>query len=136
MYNRGDTPQIFIIMETKKSIKSKAINAVLTAIIRTIFGWVEEWREDAFFFIVIGDKNCTDVAFYNTENLSCEGALAVTESVEAAAAIMDLAGAADILLEERLREDDFCKEYEKKRPGRHKQGWFSVENNKEKGGAL
>lgn len=123
-------------MKTKKSFKSKAINAVLTAIIRTIFGWVEEWGEDAFFFLVIGDKTCTDVAFYNTENLSCEGALAVTENVEAAAAFMDLAGSADILLEERFREDDFCREYENKRPGKDKQGWFSVENNEEKGGAL
>lgn len=118
-------------MKTKQSFKSKAINAVLTAIIRTLFGWVKEWGEDAFFFLVIGDKNCTDVAFYNTENLSCEGALAVTDRVEAAAAFMDLSGSVDILLEERLKKDDFRKEFEKTSPGKDKQGWFSVENKEE-----
>ena len=118
-------------METKQSFRSKAINAVLTAIIRTLFGWVEEWGEDAFFFLVIGDKTCSDVAFYNTENLSCEGALAVTDRVEAAAAFQDLAGSVDILLDERLKKDDFRKEYEKTSPGKDKQGWFSVENNEE-----
>ena len=123
-------------MATKKSFKSKAINAVLTAIIRTLFGWVEEWGEDAFFFLVIGDKTCTDVAYYNTENLSCEGALAVTDSVETAAVFMNLAGSADILLDDRLKEDDFYKEFEKTSPGKDKQGWFSIENNEEKGGAL
>ena len=136
-FNRDDTPRkIFSIMGTKKSFKSKAINAVITAIIRTIFGWVEEWGEDAFFFLVIGDKTCTDVAFYNTENLSCEGALAVTSNVETAGAFFNLAGSADILLEEPFKEDDFRKEFENTSPGKDKQGWFSVDNNEEEGGAL
>ena len=123
-------------METKQSFKSKAINAVLTAIIRTLFGWVVEWMDDAFFFLVIGDKSCTDVAFYNTEDLSCNGALAITDNVEAAAAFQDLAGSADILLEERLKEDDFRKEFEKTEPGKDNHGWFSLEFGEQEGGAL
>ena len=49
---------------SKQSIKSKAINAFVTAIVRTLFGWVEKWDNDSFFFIVFGDKTCTDVAWY------------------------------------------------------------------------
>jgi hypothetical protein len=113
----------------RKSFKSRAINAVLTAIIRTLFGWVEEWNNDAFFFIVIGDKTCTDVAYYNTEKLAEDGAYAVTEQVETAAAFQDLATSFDILVGFRLDEDeDFRKKFELTMPEKDKQGWYSLEN--------
>ena len=111
----------------KKSFKSKAINAVITAIVRTLLGWAEEWGNDAFFFLVIGDKNCTDVAWYNTEDLACNAALAITTDPRSAGAFQDLATSVDTLLEERLEEEDFKKVFQDTMPEKHANGWFSME---------
>jgi len=123
---------------SKQSFKSKAINAVISAIVRTLLGWAEEWSDDAFFFLVIGDKTCTDVAWHNTEDLSCDGALAITEFVESAAAFQDLATSVDVLIRDRLEEDEFRKAFENTYPQKDKQGWCSYEldeNQEQKGGA-
>ena len=112
----------------KQSFKSKAINAVLSAIIRTLLGWAEEWGNDAFFFIVIGDKTCTDVAWHNTEMLSLDGALAVAYDAEAAGALQDLSGSVDILLEEQLKDDDFREKFQLTCPDKNSMGWHSYEN--------
>jgi hypothetical protein len=112
----------------KQSFKSKAINAVISAIVRTLLSWAEEWSEDAFFFLVIGDKTCTDVAWHNTEDLSCDGALAITDDVQAAAAFQDLAASVDLLVGDRLKEeDDFRKAFEESCPEKDDTGWVSME---------
>ncbi len=120
--------KIQIIMFKRKSIMSRAINAALTAIIRTIFGWVEEWGNDAFFFLVIGDKNCTDVAWYNPEQLSCDGALAIAGCLESVAAFQDLATSVDILNEDNLKNEDFRKKFELTSPSKDNNGWHSYED--------
>ena len=115
-------------MSKRKSITSRAINAALSAIIRTIFGWVEEWGDDAFFFLVIGDRNCTDVAWYNTDNLSCDGALAVTGCLESVAAFQDLATSVDILNEDNLKNEEFRKKFEQTSPSEDDHGWYSYDD--------
>ena len=110
-----------------KSFKSKAINAVLSAIIRTLLSWAEEWSEDAFFFIVIGDKQCTDIAWFNAEELSCNAALAITSDPETLAAFNDIAGSVDILAEDALKDDSFREKYEPTTPFNNPCGWFSSE---------
>ena len=125
-------------MKKRKSFHSQVINAVITAIVRMLMGWAEEWGNDAFFFLIIGDKQCTDVAWHNTENLACEGALALTGSgVECAAAFQDLASSFDILIDEELKADEaFEKKFAMTSPSKKSHGWCSMENEgKEEGGA-
>ena len=111
----------------KQSFKSKVINAVLAAIINQLFVWTRHWGNDAFFFIVIGDKTCTDVAWYNTENLTCNGALAVTSSPQSAGAFQNLAECCDILMDDQLKNEKFRKIFEKTTCAKDDQGWYSDE---------
>ncbi len=121
--------KIQIIMFKRKSIMSRAINAALTAFIRTIFGWVEEWGNDAFFFLVIGDKNCTDVAWYNPEQLSCDGALAISADPRSAAAFCDMNTGVELLMEDNLKENKFKEDFEKLQlPENYQNGWYSYED--------
>jgi len=112
----------------QNSFKSNAINAVVTAIIRMLLGWAEEWGNDAFFFLVIGDKTCSDVAWHNTENLSCEGAFAVAEYPESAGALYNLFSSVETLLDDNLKQKDFRKTFEKAIPEKEDQGWCSLEH--------
>ena len=111
----------------KQSIKSKAINAFVTAIVRTLFGWVEKWGDESFFFIVFGDKNCTDVAWYNTDQLACDAALAITCDPNAAGAFSNISTSVEILMEECLKNDNFRKAFEKTGLDDLKEGWISYE---------
>ena len=130
----------------KQSFKSKVINAVLAAIINQLFVWTRHWGNDAFFFIIIGDKTCTDVAWYNTEDLTCNGALAVTSSPRSAGAFQNLAECCDILMDEQLKNETFRKIFEKTTCAKDDDGWYSdeaeseyivedIDENNEKGGA-
>ena len=112
----------------KKSSKSKAINAVLTAIIRTLLGWVEEWDNDAFFFLVIGDKTCVDVAWSNTESLECDGAIAVASNPKTAGAFYNLSTSVDLLIEENVKDKEFNDVFQETSPSKEDTGWFSIEN--------
>lgn len=111
----------------KQSFKSKVINAVLTAIINQLFVWARHWGNDAFFFIVIGDNTCTDVAWYNTEDLACNGALAVTAFPQSAGAFQNLAECCDILMDDQLKNEKFRKIFEKTSCAKDEYGWYSDE---------
>ena len=112
---------------SKQSFKSKAINAVLTAIVRTLLGWAEEWGNDAFFFLVIGDKTCTDVAWSNSEQLACNGALAIVDDPHAAGAFQNLSTSVDILLEDSLKDEKFKSVFEDTTSSANDNGWYSLE---------
>ena len=113
---------------SKQSFKSKAINAVIAAIVRTLLGWAEEWGNDAFFFLVIGDKTCTDVAWRNTDDLACNGAWALTRNVPVASAFQDIATSFDLLIDEQLQENEqFKKAFEEASPSKSDSGWCSYE---------
>jgi hypothetical protein len=118
----------------KKSFRSKAIKAVLTAIIRTIAGWAQEWGDDAFFFIVIGDKTYTDVAWSNPNQLACDGALALTCEPDVAAAFSDLSSSVELLLNDQLKENEFKEKFEKLSTDDYYGCWYSVQNTSEEGG--
>jgi len=125
--------------EKMKSFHSRVINAVITAIVRMLIGWAEEWGNDAYFFLIIGDKQCTDVAWYNTENLSQEGAFALVDGgVECAAAFQDIATTFDLYVQDRITTDEpFAKAFAQTSPLKESKGWHSVENEEtEEGGAL
>ena len=113
---------------SKQSFKSQAINAVLTAIIRTLLGWAEEWGNDAFFFLVIGDKTCTDVAWFNTDQLACDSAIAVADDPQAAGAFQNLSTSVDILLEDRLKNEKFKSVFQETSSSSDDNGWYSIEN--------
>ena len=113
----------------KQSFKSKAINAVITAIVRTLFGWAEEWGNDAYFFLVIGDKKCSDVAWYNPFNISCQGAIAISSDPRSAATFADLNTGVELLVEDSLENEKFKAAYEKLQlPEDYHDGWYSYEN--------
>ena len=112
----------------KKPFKSKAINAVLTAIIRTLLGWAEEWGNDAFFFLVIGDKTCVDVAWSNTESLECDGAIAVAGNPKTAGAFYNLSASVDLLIEENVKDKEFNDVFQETSPSKEDTGWYSIEN--------
>ena len=112
---------------SKKSFKSKAINAVLSAIIRTILGWVEQWDNDAFFFLVIGDKTCVDVAWSNTEDLACDGAFAIACDPKAAGAFYNLSCSVDLLIEDNVKEKEFNAAFQETSPSKEDTGWYSLE---------
>lgn len=111
----------------KQSFKSKAINAVISAIVRTLRGWAEEWGNNAYFFLVIGDKNCSDVAWYNTKGLARNGAFTVASFPQSAAAFVDLNTSCDILIDEQLKNKEFCKVYGNITCTKDNYGWFSIE---------
>ena len=112
---------------SKKSFKSKAINAVLTAIIRTILGWVEEWGNDAFFFLVIGDKSCVDVAWSNTEDLACDGAFAIASDPKTAGAFYNLSCSVDLLIDDNVKDKEFDAVFQDAIPDKKDSGWGSFE---------
>ena len=122
----------------KQSIKSKAINAFATAIVRTLFGWVEKWGNDSFFFIVFGDKNCTDVAWYNTEKLACDAAFAIAYDPDAAGAFSNINTSVELLMENALNDEKFKEAFEKTSMDDLKEGWICCEDDPEceKGGEL
>ena len=122
----------------KQSIKPKAINAFATAIVRTLFGWVEKWGNESFFFIVFGDKTCTHVAWDNTDQLACDAALAITCDPKAAGAFSNISTSVEILMEEALEDETFKEAFEKTGLDDRKDGWISYEEDQddEKGGEL
>lgn len=110
-----------------KSFKSKAINAVISAIVRTLLGWAEEWDKDAFFFLVIGDKTCTDVAWHNSNNLSSYGATAIANFPEAAGTFSNVNTGVELLMEEPMKDKKYRDIFEKSGMGDDKPAWFSFE---------
>ena len=111
----------------KKPFKSKAINAVLTAIIRTLLGWAEEWDNDAFFFLVIGDKTTVDVAWSNTADLECDGAFAIAGNPKTAGAFYNLSTAVDLLVEDNVKDKEFDAVFQETSPSKEDTGWCSID---------
>ena len=102
----------------KKPFKSKAINAVLTAIS----------DPSSFFFLVIGDKTCVDVAWSNSEDLSCDGAIAIAGNPKTAGAFYNLSAAVDMLIDENVKDKEFNDVFQETSPSKEDTGWFSIEN--------
>ena len=110
------------------SFKSKAIDAIVKAFILSISAWAKAWSEDAFFFIVIGDKHGTDVAWHNTDRLQTDGAWVIADVPEAAARFDLIADGVHILTEENLKKKKYQKAYHKfETPSTDDEGWHSFD---------
>ena len=121
----------------QQSIHSKAINAFITAIVNALYVWASKWNNESFFFLVIGDKECTDVAWSNINGAACDGAIAISMSPETAAAFEILHTSVDMLVEDTIKDDPkFGDELHGLDIDDFKDGWCSVENanDEEKGG--
>jgi len=89
-----------------KEALSKVLNDVMRMVILPLFQWTAD-NQDAFFFIIIGNKHITDVAWYNSDGLTVDGALAVANDPNAAAVFEFIKTTYDIALEENVKDKDF-----------------------------
>ena len=107
----------------------KATNTLFTHIIQPLLTWAGE-DEDTFFFIVIGNKYMTDVAWSNTEKLSIDGACTIGNIPEAASAFLDISTGVDIMVEENVKnkEEGFGEEFQMHSPSKEDNAWHAMEN--------
>ena len=78
-----------------------------------------------FFFLIIGNKHQTDVAFANTMGLSCEGAAAILEDPTTAAAFSNIATSFDSGIDDKLADKEFNEIYQKSLPETDDHYWAS-----------
>ena len=109
----------------KKSIFSKAINAFITAFVNALMNWVEQWENGAYFFLLIGDDYCSDVAWKNPANVESYGAHSVACSPRAAALFESMQVTVDLMLEEEQDNKEYQKEFQD--PELPEQAWYSHE---------
>ncbi len=112
-----------------REICIKATNTLFTHIIQPLLTWAGE-DEDTFFFIVIGNKYMTDVAWSNTEKLSVDGACTIGNIPEAASAFLDISTGVDIMVEENVKnkEEGFGEEFQMHCPSKEDNAWHSMVN--------
>lgn len=109
----------------KQSLKSKAINAFIIAIVNALFNWVRVWNNGAYFFILIGDQNCSDVAWSNPDNVESYGGHSIAMNPEPAALFESMRVAYDVTLEESRKNKEFEKIFQDTEFSQD--GWFSDE---------
>ena len=111
----------------KKALFQLADN-IMRMIILPLFQWTTD-SEGAFFFIIVGDKYMTDVAWSNTDGLAVDGALAVASDPNAAAAFEFIKTTYDIALEDNLNDLEFNKAFNAhETPSKDDSGWVSIED--------
>ena len=109
----------------KKSIFSKAINAFVIAFVNALMNWVEQWENGAYFFLIIGDNNCSDVAWKNPTNIESYGAHSIACEPRAAALFESMQVTVDMMLEDEQNDEDYRKELQD--PELMEQAWYSHE---------
>lgn len=110
-----------------KKMISKANNKVMRMIILPLFQWAYE-DEDAFFFVIVGNKHMTDVAWANTEGLSVDGALAVVNDPDAAAVFEFIKTTFDCVLEDNIKDESFNTSFQAhEMPSTFDREWVSTE---------
>ena len=112
-----------------REICIKTTNTLFAHIIQPLLTWAGE-DEDTFFFIVIGNKYMTDVAWSNTEKLSVDGACTIGNIPEAASAFLDISTGVDIMVEENVKnkEEGFGEEFQMHCPSKEDNAWHAMEN--------
>lgn len=112
-----------------REICIKTTNTFFAHIIAPLLTWAGG-DEDTFFFIVIGNKYMTDVAWSNTEKLSIDGACTIGNIPEAASAFLDIYTGVDIMVEENVKnkEEGFGEEFQMHCPSKEDNEWHSMEN--------
>jgi len=105
-------------------MRSYALEALSKFVICPLICWARE-NKGAFFFIVIGDENQADVAYYNTNALATYGAMAIAENPQTAAAFDDIEMSVDLVLEDKMKEEEFNDYLEKHSPSDDDEFWAS-----------
>lgn len=105
-------------------MKSYALETLAKFIICPLIGWARD-NKGAFFFIVMGDENQADVAYYNTNALASYGAAAIAENPQTAAAFNDIELCFDIAVEENMEKKEFNDYLEKHSPSDDDEFWAS-----------
>ena len=116
----------------KKTIKNalmQATNTLFTFIITPLMRWAQE-NPDAFFFIVIGDKQKTEVAWANTDGLQLNGAYTIGNIPEAAGAFLDIESGVDLFVEENVKNNEtgFGEEFQMHIPSKEEAQWVGMDN--------
>ena len=110
----------------KKSIKSKAINAFITAIINALYVWAREWGNNAYFYILIGDDTCNDVAWHNSDAIETIAMSPVAHNPKAAALFETMRVPYDLQLEDSRKDPKFEKIFQE--PLQSQEEWYSEES--------
>ena len=113
-------------METKQSFKSKAINAIITAFVNALYVWAREWGNNAYFYILIGDDTCNDVAWHNADALETVAMSPVAHDPHAAALFETMRVPYDIFLEESRKDPEYEQAFQE--PSNSPEDWISLES--------
>ena len=109
----------------KKSFKSKAINAIISAIVNALYVWAREWGNNAYFYILIGDETCNDVAWHNADAIETVAMSPVAHNPKAAALFESMTVPYDIFLEDNRKNEKFEKAFQE--PMLAQENWYSEE---------
>ena len=109
----------------KQSIKSKAINAFITAIVNALYVWARSWGHNAYFYILIGDDKCQDVAWHNADAIETIATTPVVSHPKAAALFETMRVPYDVLLEDYRKDEKFEKAFQE--PSNLPEAWYSDE---------
>lgn len=111
----------------KRSFKSKAINAIITAFVNALYCWAREWGNNAYFYILIGDDTCNDVAWHNADALESIAMSPVAHDPHAAALSESMRATYDIFMEESRKQDGYEEAFQE--PSNSiPEDWISLEN--------
>lgn len=110
---------------SKQSIKSKAINAFVTAIVNALYVWARSWGNNAYFYLLIGDDKCQDVAWHNADAIESIATMPVVSHPKAAALFESMRVPYDLLLEESRKDEEFEKTFQEEFNA--PEAWYSDE---------
>ena len=113
------------ISKLARKALAKASDTFIKFVILPLMQWASE-DSNRFFFIVIGDQYNVDCAYANTENLACEGALAVVNTPQTAGALTSIWTSVDILLEDSRKDEAFEKAYQETSMEKDDHYWNSI----------
>ena len=117
---------------SKKSLKSSAIDIIITAIINALYVWARRWGNNAYFYILIGDDDCQDVAWCNSDAVESIATTPVISNPKAAALFESMRVPYDVLIEDARKDPEYEKIFQEEfnKP----EAWYSEEVEKEEGG--
>ena len=109
----------------RKSLKSKAVNAFITAIVNALYVWARHWGNNAYFYILIGDDKCQDVAWHNADAIETIATTPVVCNPKAAALFETMRVPYDVQIDEYRKNPEFEKVFQE--PSNTPETWYSEE---------
>lgn len=110
---------------SKQSIKSKAINAFISAIVNALYVWARTWGNNAYFYLLIGDDKCQDAAWSNADAVESIATTPVANNPKAAALFETMHVLYDIQLEDNRKNPEFEKIFQEEFNA--PEAWYSEE---------